>query len=68
METRRAVSDRGIVFLGRIWHDLFKLQGVDLHYSTVYHPQMDGQTKVMNHCLEGYLRCMVGELPYTWLH
>lgn len=36
--------------------------------STSYHPQMDGQTKVVNRCMEGYLRCMAADRSSTWAH
>lgn len=37
------ISDKGFVFLNSFWREFFKLQGVEFHYSTVYHPWMDGQ-------------------------
>ena len=60
------VSDRGPVFTSRFWQDLFKLQGMAIHLSSSYHPQTDGQTEVVNKCLEGYLRCVAGQYPHTW--
>jgi hypothetical protein len=56
-------SDRDPVFLSQFWKELFHSQGVNLHYSSAYHPQMEGQTEVVNKCIEHYLRCMTGDCP-----
>jgi hypothetical protein len=60
------VCDRDLSFTSVFWRTLFQMQGTRFNYSSAYHPQTDGQTKVVNKTLEMYLRCFTGDYPKQW--
>lgn len=47
---------------------MFKFSGTTLDFSLAYHPQSDAQTEVVNHLVEIYLRCLLGEKPKEWVY
>lgn len=61
------VSDHDPTFSSNFWQELFKRQGTQLQLSTSYHPQTDGQTEVVNKCLETHLRCFTLEKQHQWV-
>jgi len=63
---RNIVSDQDSRFTSKLWTELFKLLGIDLHFSTAFHPQTDGQTERINALLECYLRHYVSANHKDW--
>ena len=61
------VSDRDPIFTSRFWRELMNIQGVDLVMSSAYHPQIDGQTEVVNRSLKQYLRAFIAAKPTAWV-
>jgi hypothetical protein len=60
------VSDRDPIFTRHFWKELFSCLGTQLAHSSSYHPQSDGKTKIVNKCLEGYLRCFFSNKQTQW--
>ena len=54
---KRIISHRGSMFTGRFWMSFQEALGTQLNFSTVYHPETDGQTEHTNQTLEDML-CM----------
>ena len=60
------IGDRDPRFIGKFWMELFKLMGSELHFSTNFHSQTDGQTERVNALLELYLRHFVSANQRDW--
>ena len=60
------VSDRDVKFTSYFWKTLWHKLRTMLKFSTAFHPQSDGQTKVVNRSLGSLLRCLVGDHQGTW--
>jgi hypothetical protein len=58
------ISDRNSAFTSKFWTEkIFKAQWVFLAFNLAYHPQTDGQSKIVNKYLKNYLRCMICDKP-----
>jgi len=60
------VSDRGPQFAMELTKKLNRMLGIKTKLSTVFHPQMDGQTEWMNQELEQYLWLFIEHRQKDW--
>jgi len=63
---RTIVSDRDVKFLSHFWRTLWNKLGTKLLFSTVVHPQTDGQTEVVNKTLTTLLRAIIQKNLKSW--
>jgi hypothetical protein len=63
---KKILSDRGTQFTSRFWERLHKALDTQLHFSSVYHPQTDGQTERVNKILEDMLRACALQYGRSW--
>jgi transposase InsO family protein len=60
------VSDRGTQFTSKFWERLHETLDTQLCFSSIYHPQTDGQTKRVNQILEDMLRPYALQYRKSW--
>ena len=60
------VLDRDPRFTSRFWSSLQDAMGTRLHFSTAFHPQIDGQSKKTIQTLEDMVRACVIEFKGSW--
>jgi hypothetical protein len=66
-EVRKAiVSDHDVKLMSYFWKTLWGKLGTKLLFNTTYHPQIDGQTEVVNHTLSTLLRYMIKNNLRVW--
>uniref|UniRef100_A0A8C5MI68 Gypsy retrotransposon integrase-like protein 1 n=1 Tax=Leptobrachium leishanense TaxID=445787 RepID=A0A8C5MI68_9ANUR len=61
------VSDRGSQFISKFWRGFCQQLGVQLSFSSAYHPQTNGLAERTNQTLETYLRCFISDAQDNWV-
>jgi hypothetical protein len=60
------ISNWGPQFASAFARELTRILHYDVHLSTAYHPQTDGQTERANQEIETYLRIFCANKPHDW--
>ena len=63
---RLIIFDRVPLFTSKFWRKIFEVMGTKLRMSAAYHPQKNGQTEVLNRCLEQYLTAFTADKNSSW--
>jgi hypothetical protein len=63
---KKIVSDRGTQLTSRFWEKLHEAMDTKLNFSSVYHPQTDGQTERVNQILQDMLRACALKDKKSW--
>jgi transposase InsO family protein len=63
---KKIVSNRGTQFTSRFWEKLHEVMDSKLNFSSVYHPQTDGQTERVNQILKDMLLACTLKDGKTW--
>jgi len=59
-------SDQGSEFVSHFFRSLGKALDMNLHFTSGYHPEGDGQTEQVNQTLEQYLHCYCNYQQDNW--
>jgi hypothetical protein len=60
------ISDRDSLFKSEFWKRLCKRLNINSLLSTTFHPEIDGQTEIVNATLETIFRCYVNYHQNNW--
>jgi hypothetical protein len=63
---KKIVPNRGTQFTLRFWERLHEALDTQLHFSSAYHPQTDGQTERVNQILEDMMRACALQYGRSW--
>jgi len=63
---KKIISDKGPQFASTFMRELCKALGIKRAMSTVYHPQIDGQTERINQEIEVFLRHYINYRQDNW--